>query len=66
MAGSCLQLGRWDAVLLAIPLFFLLLGATALALGLAVEVALALAAVPSGLLVADSLFLNPPVESDPP
>jgi hypothetical protein len=52
-------------VLLAIPLSFLLLGAAALALGFALEVALALAAVPSGLLVADSVFLNPPVESGP-
>jgi hypothetical protein len=66
MSGAAVPIGRSDAVLLAIPLSFLLLGATAIALGFAVEVALALAAVPSGLLVADSLFLNPPVESGPP
>lgn len=66
MTGSGVPLGRSDVVLLAIPLFFLLLGTAALAFGLAIEVALALAAVPSGLLVADSLFLNPPVESGPP
>jgi len=66
MTGASVSIGRSEAVLLAIPLSFLLLGAAALAFGLAVEVALALAAVPSGLLVADSLFLNPPVESGPP
>lgn len=54
------RLGRYDLVLAAIPLAFLLAGVVALALSVPPRLALTAAAAVGAVAVADSLFLNPP------
>ncbi|MDZ7850264.1 MAG: hypothetical protein U5K70_05480 [Halodesulfurarchaeum sp.] len=57
------SLSRYDAILLAIPALFLATGLAATVFDVNHLLALATASLASGLLVADSLFFNPPVES---
>lgn len=54
------SLSRYDLTLLAIPTLFLALGLAATLFDVNHLLALATASLVSGLLVADSLFFNPP------
>ena len=63
LTGAGDTLSRYDAILLAIPGLFLATLSAATVFGVSHLYALAVAAVPSGALVADSLFVNPPVET---
>lgn len=54
------RLGRYDLALAAIPVSFLLAGVAGLALSVPPRLALAAAAAVGAVVVADSLFVNPP------
>jgi hypothetical protein len=56
-------LSRYDAILLAIPALFLATLVAAAVVGVNHLYALGAASLPSGALVADTLFVNPPVET---
>lgn len=62
--GSNPTLTRYDATLLAIPGMFLGTIGTAIALDVDPLLGLGFAALLSGLLMVDSLFLNPPADID--
>jgi hypothetical protein len=64
--GDSTTLSRYDATLLAIPGVFLGTIATAIAIDVDPLLGLGSAALVSGLLMVDSLFLNPPAEIDSP
>lgn len=57
------QLSRYDLVLAAIPLIFVLSLSTTLVLPLSLHVAIAISSVIAFGLVADALYFNPPVDS---
>lgn len=54
---------RYDLVLTAIPLIFVLAVALSAALSVPFLAALAVGAVVSSVVVVDAVFLNPPIES---
>ncbi len=58
-----LSLSRYDAVLAAIPLVFALALAVHALAGLSLRLAIAAGAVTSAVLLADALYLNPPVDA---
>lgn len=64
--GDSTTLSRYDATLFAIPGVFLGTIGTAIALDVDPLLGLGLAAFLSGLLMLDSLFLNPPAEVESP
>lgn len=57
------QRTRYDLVLTAIPLIFVLAVALSAALSVPFLAALAVGAVVSSVVVVDAVFLNPPIES---
>jgi hypothetical protein len=57
------RLSRYDLVLAAIPLAFLLAGAIGLTLSIPPRLALAGAAGVGTVAIVESLFLNPPIRS---
>ncbi len=54
------QLSRYDVVLVAIPLAFVLGFAATVALGVSVQRSMTVASVLGAFAVADALFINPP------
>jgi hypothetical protein len=58
------QLTRYDLVLTAIPLAFVLAAIATIALSVPFPAALAVGAAGSAAALADALFVNPPVETE--
>ena len=61
-----LSVSRYDVLLAFVPVVFFVATLVGLAMSIPVEIALAVAALASAVVVADALFLNPPISRHGP